>query len=355
LKSLSPSAIPAEAAKETKATNLHQYNPIIIDMKNTIFTTISFFCLLVTTAQPIVKSTAAIPVRYDAITVLYGTKSFKTGGGVTKQNGDFLKFKDAATVEWKVNVSTAGTYEINFVYGASGASPVELIAGKTSTTCNLRATNGAFGVGTYERVKQKELLNLPVGEQSITLKSGTLADKRTFNFRSLELLPVAARQAIKADSTAAIKARANSKWLSNAGYGVMFHWTSLNIGKDGTHKPFDQAVADFDLASFVSMVEATGAGYVIFTIGHAEAFCPAPIASWEKYHPGHTTKRDLIAEMADALAAENIKLICYLPTHIVAKYRKVPEKEFTQINKDILTEMGNRYKTKVAGYWFDGW
>ena len=94
----------------------------------------------------------------------------------------------------------------------------------------------------------------------------------------------------------------------------MFHWTSQSIGTDGTIKPFAQAVADFPLRQFVEMVEATGAGYVLFTVGHAQPYCPAPLASWEKYHPGKTTKRDLVAEMAQALNAKGIKLMCYFPT-----------------------------------------
>ena len=71
-------------------------------------------------------------------------------------------------------------------------------------------------------------------------------------------------------------------------------------------------LTEFDLNRFADMVEATGAGYVILTIGHAQTYCPAPLASWEKYHPGMTTQRDLIAGMADALQAKGIKLMCYL-------------------------------------------
>ncbi|HUQ67775.1 MAG TPA: alpha-L-fucosidase, partial [Flavitalea sp.] len=73
------------------------------------------------------------------------------------------------------------------------------------------------------------------------------------------------------------------------------------------------------------------------------------------YHPGHTTKRDLINEMAIALNAKGIKLMCYFPTHVVGKYKKVPANEFTKINHEVMTEFGKRYGAKVAGYWFDGW
>ncbi len=67
-----------------------------------------------------------------------------------------------------------------------------------------------------------------------------------------------------------------------------------------------------------------------------------------------TTRRDLIAELADALSARGIKLMCYFPAHVVGKYPKASGKEFGQMMTDVMTEFGNRYKEKVAGYWFDG-
>ena len=61
-------------------------------------------------------------------------------------------------------------------------------------------------------------------------------------FRSLELTPVAAKAHIEAERQEALRARASTEWLAKAGYGLMFHWTSQSIGKDGTHKPYAQAV-----------------------------------------------------------------------------------------------------------------
>ena len=172
-------------------------------------------------------------------------------------------------------------------------------------------------------------------------------------FRSLELIPVAANAAIEADRQEAKRARASTEWLAKAGYGLMFHWTSQSVGKDGKHKPYAQAVDDFDVKHFAEMVEETGAGYVILTIGHAESYCPAPLKAWEKYHPGKTTRRDLIAEMADALNAKGIKLMCYLNAASLTRYPKAGEEEFTRIMTEVVTEFGQRYKEKVAGYWFD--
>ena len=65
-------------------------------------------------------------------------------------------------------------------------------------------------------------------------------------------------------------------------------------------------------------------------------------------------RRDLVAEMAQALNAKGIKLMCYFPTHVVGKYPNASSKEFTQMTSDILKEFGERYGEKVVGYWFDG-
>ena len=173
------------------------------------------------------------------------------------------------------------------------------------------------------------------------------------DFRSLGLIPVAAKAAIEAERQEAQQARASTEWIVKAGYGLMFHWTSQSIGKDGTHKPYAQAVDDFDVKPFADMVEETGAGYVFLTIGHAESYCPGPIKAWEKYHPGKTTRRDLIAEMADALNAKGIKMMCYLNVASLARYPRSGEEEFTRIMTEVVTEFGQHYKEKVAGYWFD--
>jgi alpha-L-fucosidase len=60
------------------------------------------------------------------------------------------------------------------------------------------------------------------------------------------------------------------------------------------------------------MVKKTGARYVIFTPNHDGINFPAPLREWEALHPGGTTKRDLIMDMANALNLQGIKLIMYV-------------------------------------------
>jgi hypothetical protein len=306
-------------------------------------------------AQPL------IPVKANAVTYLYGTKASAIDGEAAKQNGNWYKITGPTQLEWALQVSAAGVYEVNITHSVKSAGEgnrVTIVSGNSQITYTLQPTYGAWGIGShsYERITLNGSLNLKAGGQLITLTvPETATGDPVMKFRCLELIPVAAKATIQADIDAAHRARANTDWFAEEGYGLMFHWTSQSVGRDGSIKPFDQAVADFDLDTYVTMVESTGAGYVLFTIGHAEPYCPAPLASWEKYHPGHTTSRDLIAEMSDALGAKGIKLMCYFPTHVVAKRGQVDSKTFEMINHDVMTEFGQRYGDKVVGYWFDGW
>ncbi|HTF27395.1 MAG TPA: alpha-L-fucosidase [Flavitalea sp.] len=297
-----------------------------------------------------------VTVKPNTITFLYGTKASGLEGKVVKKNGDFMRFDGVSKLEWRIDVPSAGLYAVKISYGSKKAGKddrIEISSGKKMIKYSVRPTAGVWGEGSFERIVLDETLSLEKGAQVLSIV--VPGNDQVFDFRNLELMPVAAKSVIQTDEKSAHDSRAKSDWLAKAGYGLMFHWTSQSINQDGTIKAFDQAVEDFDLNAFVKMVEETGAGYVLFTIGHAEPYCPAPIKSWERYHPAHTAKRDLVMEMADKLNAKGIKLMCYFPTHVIGKYRKVGEREFSQINRDIMTEFGQRYGDKVAGYWFDGW
>lgn len=305
------------------------------------------------------QSLSPIRIKPDAVTYLYGTKTSALDGKVSRQNGDFMRFTGSAKLGWTIDVPSPGNYEVRLCYAiksTEGNDPVVIAAGTSIVRYTIKPTQGVWGDGSFERILLDEMLTLNEGSQQLTLVVPEIVkEDRVMDFRCLELIPVAAKLSIQADEKEARLSRAKTDWLGKAGYGLMFHWTSQSVNADGSQKPFTQAVDDFDLDAFVSMVEATGARYVLFTIGHAEPYCPAPVKSWEKYHPGHTTKRDLIAEMADMLNTKGIKLMCYFPTHVVGKYREVNEKEFTEMNNEVITEFGKRYGKKVVGYWFDGW
>lgn len=313
--------------------------------------------IAVFTAHGQAAEPSPIPVKRDAPTSLYGGGAVSRDDCVKRQAGDSFRWKGSGQMTWKVQVDQAGDYDVALNHAAEPGAVgqhVQVSSGSSWIEYTMAKTKGVFGDKSYEMTPIKDQLHLAPGAQSIVLSIPDAPKAMdVLNFRSLELIPVVAKAAIEAERQEAERARASTEWLAKAGYGLMFHWTSQSVGKDGTHKPFAQAVDDFDVKRFTEMVEETGAGYVILTIGHAQSYCPGPIQAWEKYHPGMTTRRDLIAELADALSAKGIKLMCYLNAASLTGYPRVGEEQFTRIMTEVVMEFGEHYKEKVAGYWFD--
>ncbi len=157
--------------------------------------------------------------------------------------------------------------------------------------------------------------------------------------------------------------RANTDWLAKCRFGIGVHWTAQTVPRSGPPKPFQKAVSGFDLDGFVKAVEHTGADYVLFTATHALQMLPAPHPVLDRILPGRTSKRDLIRELADALAAKGKHLLVYY-NHSCnhkqdAEWEKAvgyhaPNKErFAQNLMDIISNMGERYKEKIKAWWFD--
>ena len=282
------------------------------------------------------------------------------------------KWKGNASLSWEVVIPEKDEYEVYLIASVGDAGDkttitMETAAGKSEFT--LAQTSGPFPGGenfsvpdalNFERVKLSGSLALEAGNQIITVNtSGIEKEEVLLHFRTFELLPVSKKEMIAKEEARAEAARASVDWLVETGYGLMFHWTSRAPQPDGSLKTFEEAVNDFDVEKFANMVDETGAGYVLFTVGHAESYCPAPLESWERIHPGHTTQRDLIEEMANALNERGIRLLCYINGPLGFGYPRyggaTPEiqQAFIANYTDILTELGMRYKEKIAGYWFD--
>ena len=265
-------------------------------------------------------------------------------------------------MSWIVDVPQNDTFDL-FLTAAvpENIGNVRMVvqSGGASFEFPLHPTKGPekiSGPDNVQRMKVGTGIPLGAGCREISLRSADAEAKTVVAyFRSLDLVPASAVRVLEEEGKRIAAARASYEWMVKAGYGLMFHWTSQSVNPDGSCRPYADAVRDFDVKKFAGMVEETGAGYIIFTIGHAEPFCPAPLKSWEKYLPGKTTDRDLIREIAEALAAKDIKLLGYVPSHIVAKYNKVDDLEFMKIHMEILQEMGERYRDRIAGYWFDTW
>jgi len=224
----------------------------------------------------------------------------------------------------------------------------------------------------FERMPLGGVFNLPAGKATIALRARQAVSfevpdnfwntyRPTFLFRSLEITPLAKRADISREEQRASARRANATWLADCGYGMMNHWNSRSAPRHGPRKGYLDAVRDFDIVAYTDVVQKTGAGYVLLTTGWADPCCPAPIASWERFFPGWTARRDLIADLAEELGKRGIKLMLYFPSHILVwgedyqRLDKASAEELMNVHREILTEMGRRYGHSVSGYWFDGW
>jgi alpha-L-fucosidase-like protein len=286
---------------------------------------------------------------------LYAAAAQITGAGRLAKREDWLAIEGESTTTWMATIDREGEYRVTIVYsGDTPGAPFTLALGSTVVNSTLAVQTGVFEdpLMDFGRTTAIEGTRLPHGALRVQLRIPN--GKTQLRIRSIDIEPVPTAEAAIQERNIA-QERASTDWLARAAYGVMFHWTSESTPRHGPALPYQRAVDAFDVAAFAEMVESTGARYVIFTANHAQPHCPAPIESWERIHPGSTTKRDLLGEIADALEARNIRLMLYIASHTVGKLRVATGTEYLRIHKEILQEIGQRYGARVAGYWFDGW
>jgi len=82
------------------------------------------------------------------------------------------------------------------------------------------------------------------------------------------------------------EAAERTDWLARAGWGVMTHYLaappSSAGGKEVTAEMWNRQVDAFDVEFFANQVAATGARYVLFTIGQNSGHYCAPNATYDK-------------------------------------------------------------------------
>lgn len=281
---------------------------------------------------------------------------------------------------WSVDVPQAGFFEVRVV-GTGRESEIELAVGESKLTgwinngwdvmwdvshfppqegkwrCDFTPPDDYFRFvwSGWNRILLGSLY-LPAGTSTIILRATKPgADLALY---SLELISPTVERALAAK---AAKLRSSTRWMANAKYGLFFHWTSSKSNdtaacwpRRGARKIFPANVDAFDATAFAKMVSRTGAGYIIFTSTWADHYFPAPIHAIDTILPGRTSKRDLLMDIANALEKYGVKMMLYY--HLGAsdpEWWNATQDHFVDNWCAIVSEAGQRYGDKLAGWWFD--
>lgn len=333
----------------------------------------------------------ALITRLNPVLRLYPAASTAQTGAIRFGPAEIkvmLPFFGSGEVTWNMKAPAAGRYHLAACYSCTRpGTHIEVASGSSTVQHSTIMTQGFFlpypggaasNPGTpdtdsfwterqfysFERVPLGDL-RMSCGMNVVRLRVAGPKGSELFRLRSLELTPLDSAQALAAVSEQAGRHRANTDWFVKSAYGIWFHFLDLTTPRRGSRKPYAQAVDELDVEALAGLVEETGAGHLILTTNHGHPTCPAPIRSWEELHPGWTTRRDLIADLAGALHRRGIRLLLYMncpglgdliqSSADAIDRPRFSEEKYAEILVKVFTEFGLRYGSRVAGYWLDSW
>ena len=166
--------------------------------------------------------------------------------------------------------------------------------------------------------------------------------------------------------------RPNAVTFRQMRYGIFIHNVyGLTGWPDGRKSAtLDQFANAFNARGFADEMASIGVEYVFFTAWHKSMYLLGPNKALEKWLPGHTAKRDLVGEIADALQAKGIKLVIYAHPNdghdlTAAEQARIgyanrgadKNRVLNQFINEVYSELSERYgrKPNVLGYWWDNW
>lgn len=261
---------------------------------------------------------------------------------------------DTPRLAWKVNLAEAGSYRVSLLARSEvpAVKPRLIIDDQAppSTTLSLPRAWDRLEIGVASFAQGANALKLELVAHA--RQTGRV------DIQAIELTRVShARQ----EERLTTKARADASWMRQAGFGLMLHWTRESAPAHGPTKPYAQAVEDLDVEALTEKLRSTGAGFVVFTTAHAYQDFPAPLSALEKVLPGRTSRRDLIADLAVSLQRKGLRLMLYHnpgtaqdTAWVAASGLKTGDRSrYFDLWQAMISEAGDRYGDKLAGWWFD--
>ncbi len=149
-------------------------------------------------------------------------------------------------------------------------------------------------------------------------------------------------------------------WMPRGTFGVMTHYLVTPQGDTPEAKTadFNRIVEQFDLDYFIHQFKATGADWLIFTLGQNTAYLCSPSPYLDAKLPGRTPRRDLALELAQRLDAIGKRLILYFPSEQAfpppfGEIHGAPSAEYTNDYLEFLRQYSLKFGKLHHGWWFD--
>jgi hypothetical protein len=294
-------------------------------------------------------------------------------------------------LRWTVDVRTPGIYQVSAMYHPGEednlGSQIVVSSGDSTASCRVHEVKAGTWIGgpqdrpSFKRDWMRGSLNLRAGQSTIALH--TIPNARQVNLANLDLAhPVTGwpkrslhvegieivRDGVLAEMERdAQQLKSSADWMVQGKYGLFIHWVPESFPLFGTTpawQRYQEAVDRFDVDAFAEMVSETGAAWVVFTTTHGKFYFPGPSRAMDEVIPGRTCKRDLIEEIADALAKRAIRLMLYFhpgpgPSEDpdwarVAGISPLDDQKNIQVMLSMYREFGERYGNRLAGWFVDG-
>ncbi len=181
----------------------------------------------------------------------------------------------------------------------------------------------------------------------------------------------------------------NTDWFRDAKWGVFVHYLhpvvpAEELEKQTVADAWNRRIDNFDVEILADQLESINAGYFFMTIGQNSGFFLSPNQTYDSIvgrRPGLCSRRDLIADLSDALAKRNIRLMAYLPANapwgdikavealdcIPTVHHNLWKRQAPRVRDEddrmasfqkkweaVIRKWSIRWKNKVHGWWIDG-
>jgi hypothetical protein len=147
--------------------------------------------------------------------------------------------------------------------------------------------------------------------------------------------------------------------------GKPYEWGST-LWADGSEvKSLDELADNLDVEDLAELAASARAQYVAFTVFHANMNVLFPSKVMNQYLSGHTSRRDAVGDLIQALKARHIRTVLYFhpsDAHDLSAEENdrvggkdaLPRTRWNQFVNELMSETLERYGKDISGFFIDG-